>query len=223
MWNLREIHRPKDLNIALELLRRPDVRTVPLAGGTELISRRDRTIEAVADLRDLGLDTIEAEDDVVCIGAMVTLQEMATSPTLRALADGLLARTARSSAASLIRNMATLGGTLIAAADTADLPPALLALDARVTLRTPNEQHLSLADFYAAGGRVEGGLLTEVVVPVPPRGTGAAFHKVGRTPADRAIVSVAALVTLEGGLCRKARLAVGGIGPRPARVVEAEK
>jgi probable selenate reductase FAD-binding subunit len=223
MWNLREIHRPDDLSVALELLRRPHVRTVPLAGGTELIGRRDRTVEAVVDLRDLGLDTIEAEGDVVRMGAMTTLQEMATSPLLRGLADGLLARTAHSSAASLIRNMATLGGTLIAAADTADLPPALLALDARVTIRTPDEQHLSLADFYAAGGGVEGGLLTEVVIPVPPRGTGVAFHKVGRTPADQAIVSVAVLVTVEGGLCRKVRLAVGGIGPKPARVAEAEK
>lgn len=223
MWNLREVHRPDDLKVALELLRRPDVRTVPLAGGTELVGRRDRTIEALVDLRNLGLDTIEAEDNVVRIGAMTTLQGIATSPLLQGLADGPLARTAHSSAASLIRNMATLGGTLIAAADTADLPPALLALDARVTLWAPDEQYLSLADFYASGGRVEGGLLTEIVVPMPPKGTGVAFHKVGRTPADQAIISVAALVTVEGGLCRKARLAVGGIGPRPARMVEVEK
>lgn len=217
---LSEYHRPQNLSEALELLARCDVRTVPLAGGTNLIGQRDRTTEAVVDLQDLGLAYIREGADAVRIGAMTTLQQMTQSPLLYDLAGGLLARTARSSASSILRNQATLGGTLIAAAGSADLPPALLVLGAQVVLWTPDEHRLSLAEFYARGGQVEGGLLTEVRVPQPADGTRAVFHKVGRTPSDSAIVCVAAALTLADGVCQKARLAVGGIGPLPVQLTE---
>lgn len=231
---LSEYHRPQDLSQALELLARPEVCTVPLAGGTDLLGRRDRSIEAVVDLQNLGLAYIRESANTVRIGAMATLAHMALSPLLRELAGGLLARTAHSSAPGILRNQATLGGTLVAVAGSADLPPALLVLDAEVVLRTPDEHRLSLAEFYAQGGKTEQGeLLTEVRVPRPAEGTAngfgrlpgqtkfgtrTTFHKVGRTPSDSAIVCVAAALTLADGVCQKARLAVGGIGPVPVQL-----
>jgi CO/xanthine dehydrogenase FAD-binding subunit len=133
----------------------------------------------------------------------------------------------------------------------------LLVLEAEVTLAgmetcptwAPEPRRIPLAQLLAQG--TQGGLITEVVVPRPGEGTGLAFHKVGRTPSDSAIVSVAALLVMtegdggegdgrrspdralvvmgeglptepRGGLCRRARLAVGGIGPVPQRLLSVE-
>ena len=64
LLNLREYHRPAEageqdgLAHALDLLARPQVHTVPLAGGDCLNGSGDPTIEAVVDLQALGLTEI---------------------------------------------------------------------------------------------------------------------------------------------------------------------
>src|SRR5690606_41271983 len=73
LYNLREYHRPRDLDEALRLLQRPEIRTVPLAGGTDLVGQRNPDVEAVVDLSELGLDTTHTEDGVPRLGAMARL------------------------------------------------------------------------------------------------------------------------------------------------------
>ncbi len=221
MRNLREYHRPDDLQTALELLRRPGVRTAVLAGGTKLVARRDRQVEVVVDLQALGLDYIRQDDAGLHLGAMTRLQGLVDSPLTGGLAGGLLARTARRSAGSVLRHQATVGGTVMASADS-PLACALLALDAQVVIFTGQERRLPLVDFYAAGAPIEAGFLTEVVIPQPAPGTGAAYHDVARSPADSPIVSVTALLTVAGEVCQKARLVAGGAGWPGTRLARAE-
>ena len=70
LLNLREYHRPAEageqdgLAQALDLLARPQIRTVPLAGGNGLIASGDPTIEAVVDLQALGLTEISLDPEV---------------------------------------------------------------------------------------------------------------------------------------------------------------
>jgi probable selenate reductase FAD-binding subunit len=223
MLNVREYYRPDRLETALALLFRPGVHTVALAGGTELVGRPTPEVEAVVDLQDLGLGTIRADADTLHLGAMTRLQELVDSPLVKALAGGLVARTAHSTTSSVLRHQATLGGTLIAAAGRADLVPALLVLDAEAVIRTPGERHLALHEFCRDPQAIlSGGLLIEVLIRVPPPATGAAYHKIGRTPGDQAIVGVAARLTASDGRCSQARLAVCGVGPAPIRLTDAE-
>lgn len=214
---LKEYYRPQKLSEALALLQRTDVHTVPLAGGTDLVSQKDALVEAVVDLQELGLDYIKEGDSFVRLGAVTTLQTMATSPILRALADGVVAEAAHNCAARIVRNMATLGGTLISRAGTTDLPPTLLALEAEVLLLAPDERRLSLAEFYVEENQLPGSgwLLTEVIIPIPGGSTGASLQRVSRTPSDRAIINVAAVVAIKDGVCQKARAVAGGMGPVP--------
>src|SRR5437879_5477539 len=96
--NLLEYNWAEDLDEALILLGRTDVKTVALAGGTHLLGRDDDTIQAVVDLRDLELAYIEEEtrsgQPFLRIGAMTTLQTLADSPLLREVATGVLAQAA---------------------------------------------------------------------------------------------------------------------------------
>ena len=85
LLNLRQYFRPSDdgpedgLAQALELLARPDVRTVPLAGGDTLVGSSDPSVEAVVDLQALGLNELSLDPNLGALSAkaMVTRARLA--------------------------------------------------------------------------------------------------------------------------------------------------
>jgi xanthine dehydrogenase YagS FAD-binding subunit len=113
-----------------------------------------------------------------------------------------------------------------------DMAVAMQALDARVETAKPDGsvQTIPLAQFYRLPGttpQIEtaltpGQIVTAVTLPPAPRGT-QIYRKVrDRASFAFALVSVAAVVEMAGGKIREARLAFGGLAPRPWRVAEAE-
>ena len=234
LLNLREYRRPADegttggLERALELLSRPDVRTVPLAGGSALLASSDPAIEAVADLQGLGLDVITETGRPhgrLHIGALVTRAALAGSEPARTRLNGSLARGAGGWGGSVQRNRATVGGALALAAPNDPLVLALLACDAQVDLcGRQGARGVPVADFLAqrAGLLAEPALITGVTVPLPAAPTGCALVHVARTPADEPIVAAAAALSEAAGRCTLARLALGGVAAAPLRLPEAE-
>lgn len=129
---------------------------------------------------------------------------------------------------------AILGGGPSYIVHPSDLAPALIALDAEVTLVGPEGQRrLPLERYYLLpreGGiqtetvRRPGEVLTQVHVPAPAAGTRGTYLKFKeRESYDWALASVAAVVTLEGGEVSRARLVLGGVAPKPWRVESAER
>src|SRR5437667_2415223 len=147
LLNLLEYHWVEDIDDALLLLARTDTKTVPLAGGTYLLGLEDNTIQAVVDLRDLELEYITEDANGIHIGAMTTLQTMGDSALLKDLATGILARASLASSFSrLIRNSATLGGTLAAGvASQADLLTALAVMNSEIILRSGSKTQVNLS------------------------------------------------------------------------------
>ena len=219
MWNLTEILRPTTLPEAVHLLRRPTVRTAVLAGGTTLVPQARRDVQSLVDLRNLHLSYIKREGNALRIGATTTLQEVAQSLDV----PPALAQAAHTSAPINVRNAATLGGVLAGSGFGAPLPVALLVLDAALVIYSPEARQSAIAAFLAYRDKLlrDGALITEVGVPLT--GAHVAFEKVSRTPGDAPIVCVAARLRLDGGAARDVRVAVGGVGPTPARLGRAEQ
>jgi carbon-monoxide dehydrogenase medium subunit len=69
-----------------------------------------------------------------------------------------------------------------------------------------------------------GELVTRVEFDLPPEGTGHGFWEVANRADDFATAAATALVTVdERGTCAEARVALAGVGDRPARCEEAEE
>lgn len=225
MWSsLVEYYRPATIDAALRLLSRRSPRTVPLAGGTWLVGQHNPQIEAVADLSALNLAYIRQSARRIRLGAMMTLQALIDSPYIHNIAGGFLSEAVQRSAPRAIRNVATLGGTIVVGNPSSQLCLALLALDAQVVIRTPVVRVVPLTEFFAnqTACLPSAGILTEVIIPVQPARIGTAFAQVSRSPRDQPIVSAAAWVRRVGHVCRQARLALGGIAPKPVRLPEIE-
>src|SRR5512135_35553 len=226
MLNLQEILKPTTIAEAVALLQQPG--TVPLAGGTALIAEARRDVRAAVDLSALGLAFIRESGGAIAIGATTTLADLAESPILRALANGVLAQAAHHSAASVLRNQATAAGTLISEPGGL-FAVALVALDARVTVVRKETRTVSIVDFLSMREHLlMMALLTEIAVPMAnPR---ASLQTVARTPGDKPIVSVCAAARIEvmrspqnDRVARDVRIALGGVGATAVRAGDTEQ
>jgi xanthine dehydrogenase YagS FAD-binding subunit len=112
-----------------------------------------------------------------------------------------------------------------------DLVPALVALDAAVRLRSAaGERTLAIADFFqppSEDQRTEtiarpDELITAVHVPPPENTRGSFLKAMDRNVWAFALVSVAAILRLDGGRVADARIVLGGVAPVPWRASAAE-
>jgi CO/xanthine dehydrogenase FAD-binding subunit len=221
LLNVTEYERPETIAEALRLLARPGVKTALIAGGTLLTGQRDDELQALVDLRELGLNTITEQGTHIQLGAMTSLQALVDAPLMREMAGGILAQAAKSSAARLIRNAATLGGTLVAGpAANADLAVALAALNAQARLVGQTERSVPAEAVFAERQPEE--LLVEVFIEQSSTIMQGAFLRVARTPDDVALIHAAATLLIQGGICQQARVAVGGVGMAPVRLPATE-
>jgi xanthine dehydrogenase YagS FAD-binding subunit len=113
-----------------------------------------------------------------------------------------------------------------------DMCVALVALDARVNLLgCGNERAIALADLHRLPGdrpdletaMKPGELITSIDIPPLSFARRSTYRKVrDRASYAFALVSVAAAIDMEDGVIRDARIAMGGVAPKPWRAPEAE-
>ena len=222
-------HKPETVEAGVALLA-ADPEAACLAGGATLVAMMNArlaepsaliSLSAIAELRDF---TREA-DGGVRIGAMRCHRETAHESDLR---DGqrVLSEAAARIANPPVRNMGTIGGSIAFADPAADYPAALVAANAEVEIAGPTgRRRVAAEDFFLdwyTTALEPGELVTAVLLPPSPAGMIGRYHKLARVAGDFAIASVALVLESDGGLCKSLRLAVGGCGPVPVRLPEAE-
>jgi carbon-monoxide dehydrogenase medium subunit len=223
-----EYSAPQTLQEALALLEGGERKI--LAGGMSLIPLMKLRLAQPAEVVDLGrvpgLNAITESDGVVHIGAMATHHAVETSPVVRARCP-LLAETASHIGDVQVRNMGTMGGSIAHADPAADYPAALVALEARIRLRSANsERTVEAADFFqdAFVTSIEPGeVVTEVEVPVEESSEGSRYEKVAHPASGFAVVGVAARIRKSGDRITMARIGVTGMGTHAFRDRAAEQ
>ncbi|HTW87610.1 MAG TPA: xanthine dehydrogenase family protein subunit M [Candidatus Binataceae bacterium] len=195
-----------------------------IAGGTGLINlMKQRLVNPgyLIGLRRLSELKKISVDRGLRIGALCTLRTLETSPLVREHAP-LLAEASRHIATIRIRTMATIGGAVAHADPNQDLPPALIALDARVKLRSPKgEREVPIDQFFT--GYYEtvvqpDEMVTELAISQARAATGYSFLKfLPQTADDYATVGVAATLAIDRGRVADVRVALGAAGSTPIR------
>jgi CO/xanthine dehydrogenase FAD-binding subunit len=125
------------------------------------------------------------------------------------------------------RNWGTLGGTLIHADPIGDVAPPLIVMDSKVKLVSSSGERTIpvtelVVDFFMTVIE-DGEILTEIQIPPLPPRTGVAYQKFSTIEAGIKIAGAAALVSLEDGVCKDARIALSAVAPIPMRAVKAEE
>jgi xanthine dehydrogenase YagS FAD-binding subunit len=214
-----------------------------IAGGTNLLDLMKLQVETpsqLVDINRLPLDKIdETSDGGLRVGALVRNSDLqrtrcyyfydVTKPCNK--------RNPGSGCAALAgfnRIHAVLGtSNECIATNPSDMAVAMRALDAKVeTVNREGEGRvIPIAEFHRLPGKTPeietslkpGEIITAVTLPPPPPGVHV-YRKVrDRASYAFALVSVAAIVDSARGRIRSARLAFGGLAPKPWRVAQAEE
>jgi CO/xanthine dehydrogenase FAD-binding subunit len=202
----------------------------PVAGGTDLVvGTRQGKWSMPADLvaldRIAELRGIHESPDGLRIGATTSHAALAAHSAIRerwtAIAD----------AASIVgspatRHLGTVGGNVANASPAAETSGPLLCFEAQVHLRsTSGERRVALADLFTGPGRTSVApdeLIVAVEVP-ELTGAGSCYVRLEfRRQMEIAVVGATAVVRLDGGVIRDARIAITALAPTVRRVTAAE-
>lgn len=198
------------------------------AGGTELIlAMKERLVhyDYLVNVKPIpGLAGVRVQSDgALRIGAATTHRTLERDPLVRGRFPAL-ARMEADVANVRVREVGTLGGNFCFAEPHSDPGALLQVYDARVKIEKAGSQRsIPLEELFVGPfeTRLEGDeLLTEILVPPLPPRSEAAYLKFGFL--ERPSVGVAVALTVDDGLLRDARIAVGCVGPVPRRLREAE-
>jgi len=114
-----------------------------------------------------------------------------------------------------------------------DTAPALVAIDARFRIVSPTGERSVAADEFFTLPTVnparenvlkDDEVLAAILVPAPRGSMRSSYHKVmDREAWTHAIVSAAVVADVDNGVCRTARIVLGGVAPIPWRLPEVER
>ncbi len=132
----------------------------------------------------------------------------------------------------LNREHAILDADRCVAVNPSDTAPALIALDAKMVVRTPKGERVVNAEDYFIGPGTDitrmtilrpGDLLTAIRIPSTWAGSQFYFEKVrDRNVWDFALVNVASAMVVSGNAIERIRLVVNGVAAHPVRLTAVE-
>lgn len=226
-----EYYAPASLPEACGLLANLGSRAKVIAGGTDVLTKMKQDImapEVLVSLKNLIqlTDIFYEKGRGMIIGARATHNDLVNSTVLQEKYLSVC-EAAHHMANNQVRNRGTVGGNIVNAVPSADLPPILIALGAVVKLvGTGGERTVPLEEFFTGPGKTElkqDELLTEILIP-DHSFTGSTYMKFGlRRSGALAVVGVAAAVVMDGDVCRAARIVLGAVAPVPMRAKQAEE
>ena len=217
--------RPDSLPEALELLAQHGDEAKLIAGGQSLVPMMAMRLTRPALLVDINrlqeLKSLQRGAERVVMGAGTRQRAVEDDTELHRQLPLVKCALAWVGHAQT-RNRGTVGGSLVHADPSAELPLAALILDARLHFKSAaqGERVLPIDKFFLGpmfSDTAATECLTAIEWPVwQKQGTGAAFDEVAIRHGDFALASAAAQVQLDAqGVCRRASFGAGGVDGVP--------
>lgn len=212
--------------LAALLAAHPDARIV--AGATDValwVTKGLRDLPTVIFVGDVaGLRELREDAAGLTIGAAVRYAE-AHGAMARLHPD--LGELVRRIGGLQVRNAATVGGNIANGSPIGDGPPALIALDAGLTLASANGRRtIALADYFLDYGRQDrrdGEFVESIFVPRPDPDDVIHISKLSRRfDSDISAVCGAFCLRVRDGVIASARVAFGGMAATPRRAATCE-
>jgi len=225
-----EYIRPGSLPEALDALARHASTGKILAGGQSLVPMMNLRLVKPAVLIDInrvpGLADIRVDGTELVIGALARHAALLASE-LVAKHCPLMADAYPSVAHGPIRNRGTLGGNISHADPASEMPAVLVACDAKIVARNAKgTRTLPASEFFTGAlttALADGEMVTEIRIPIAKAGQAAAWQEATNRQGDFAMAGVGVLVTMAGGKCTHASVAVAGMERPGVRLSAVEK
>ncbi len=188
-----EFIHPTSVEEALKYKGKPDVMFV--AGSTAVGKVENINVRKMVNLLTLPLAFVEKEGNTIRIGATTPLDDVENSPAIKKYLP-ILIDAVRHVGAWGIKTMATMGGAVATAFPWSDVIPALLALDASLTIsRKEGRLTLSMEEFVSKRISMLKSCIIEYIEIEIPQTTNWGFEKYAHSSFDIAMLNIAYLKT----------------------------
>lgn len=193
-----------------------------IAGGQSFIpilNMRMSEPECLIDINKIKeLNGVRVEDGLLKIGALTKQRELEQSEAVK-IHVPILTEATPFIGHVQTRNRGTVGGSVVHADPSAELPLCFLALNAEIVIQSIDEtRKVSINEFFITYLTTEvmpEEILTEIHVPLTEQ-TGYAFEEFSRRHGDFALGAVACILSVdEIGKVDKLRLVLGGVDAIP--------
>lgn len=203
-----------------------------LAGGTDLlVQMRSGVVQPglIVDVKKIDemMAIEETADGGFRIGAAVSGAVLAEHPRFGKVWPGVL-EAVNLIGSKQVQGRASAGGNLCNGSPAGDSVPALVAAGADVVIQGPQGcREMPVAKVPSGPGRTNlmpGEILVSFKLPPRPSGSGDAYLRmIPRTEMDIAVVGCGVSLSLRGGECTAARVALGAVAPTVLLVEEAAR
>lgn len=231
MYDIRGLVEPKTLEEALEILDKNSDLTI-ISGGTDVLVKlhegRMKDLDIISIKEIQGLNEINLlENGDIEIGGAATFTDIFRSEIINEHLE-ILAEAAVSMGGPQVRNLATIGGNVCNGAVSGDSAPTLFALNAKLKLRSKNnERVVNIDDFYAGPGKVNieaNEILISIIIEKKDyqNSKGNYIKFATRNAMDISLMGVSVIVKIKDNEFEDVRIALGVAGPTPLRCIKAE-
>ena len=215
-----DYHRPATVDDAVALLAEHGEDARAIAGGHSLIPMMKLRMAEVGHLVDLqaidALRGIAVDGSTVTIGAMTTQHDLIADAALSRAAP-IIAEAALQIADPQVRYVGTIGGNVANGDPGNDMPGLMQCLDATYVLQGPGgTREVKARDFYESAyftAREDDEILTHIRFAAPAGGY--AYVKQKRKIGDYATAAAAVTVSMSGGQCTAASIAMTNLSDTP--------
>ena len=221
-----EYQRASSLDEAISLLQQSGGEGKFLAGGHSLIPLMKLRLSEPGVLIDISridqLKGIRETNGKIAVGAATTHTEVAESDLIKRLCP-IVSEAAGEIGDPQVRNRGTLGGSLAHSDPAADYPAVMVALDAEIHIKGPGGwRTVQAGDFFQGMFTVD--LAEDEIIAgaqfAPAKN--AAYVKLHQKASHYAIVGVAAVLEMDGNVCRSARIGLTGASTHAQRLANVE-
>ena len=180
---INHLHQAKSFDEVLKIVKESQNHAV--IGGGAWLKRLPRKIDKAILLDQLALDYIKEHDAYIAVGSMTTLQSVVDARCLQEIGSGLLSNATAQVMGVALRNIATIGGSVVGRYGFSDIIPPLLALDAKLIFHELGE--ITLEKYLQQKGKTSDLLLE---VQIPKKNKIGYFKKVSNTSLDFSILNI---------------------------------
>ncbi len=226
--NNHQFYAPTNIkDLAKHLVDNP--KSTLLAGGTDLALGVTQNLSTIEQLVYLGnvveLNQIEQTNTHIKLGAAVTYSRF-TNLLGEQYPD--LAQMIERIGSTQIRNSGTLGGNIGNASPIGDMPPAMIALNATMTLRKGEKtREIAVEDYfkdYKVTDLEKSEFIQDISIPKAQDGQHFKVYKVSkRIDDDISAVLASILIEIDGKKVKSVSMAFGGMAAIPKRAKACEK
>ncbi len=225
-----EYSAPSSLKEAIALLKEHGDEAKILAGGHSLIPMMKLRLASPEHLIDInnipGLSYVKEEGGKLKIGALARETDLELSQAAETRFP-IFKDVGKLIADTQVRNLGTVGGNLAHGDAANDQPAVMIALGADIEITGESGPRVvSIDDFFFGFYMTavqEDEILTAIHVPIPPKGTGNAYHKLERKVGDYATAGVAVQITLNSsGVCTDVGIGLTNVNSTPLRAKRSE-